>query len=103
MYWDQLPHEVKIRPDLKAFECERCRGRGRYDRNYLGDCFTDMVQCMKCGGNGYIIRKKCPECGEFSLLWGDAPDTCDECGYEKPAHRRYKQAFPEQFEKEGNS
>lgn len=100
MFREEVSREVEMRKDLKAVRCERCYGEGFHEKDPLDDTFHRRVECMDCLGSGFLVRKKCPECGEFSLHDGDAPDTCENCGYEKPAHERYRRAFPEKFKEE---
>lgn len=91
----ELPLEVKSREDLKAEECDRCGGYGYYEINPLDDHDNRKTKCHECD-NGLKYEKQCPKCGNWTLKWGDPPSTCNKCGYEDPAHPRYKEAKREE-------
>ena len=89
---DRIPAEVKSRDDLRAKQCRKCYGRGRYEINYVS---SKTNPCLKCNQSGFKVEKQCPECDSWTLKWTDRPTDCDECGYEEPAHPRYKEAMEE--------
>jgi molecular chaperone DnaJ len=45
--------------------CAMCKGRGRIQsrqRTFFGGEFLTESACPQCGGNGRIVREKCPSC-----------------------------------------
>lgn len=89
----RVPVEVDRRRDLRKVQCESCQGFGMVDRHPLDDTITERVQCFKCGGSGVLIERKCPECGGWTLTWGDMPTGCDSCGYSEEGSQQYKDAM----------
>lgn len=89
---DAIPREVKSREDLRVKECRKCWGKGRYEVDYIS---RKTKPCLNCGQDGFHVEMQCPECDSWTLEWTDAPSECEECGYEKPAHPRYKKAVKE--------
>jgi len=88
--FDGVPAEVHCRDDLQSVECERCLGRGSVEADPLNDHVVRRERCYDCGGGGFQVERRCPNCKDWTLYWTNRGQGCNQCEYEEDPYPQYR-------------